>query len=277
MGEITGIAWCDHTFNPWWGCVERSEGCDNCYAREMANRFAPGLWGKDAGRRFFGDKHWNEPLRWDRKATLAGVRRRVFSGSMCDIMEDRRDLDAARARLFLTVESTPNLDWLFCTKLPQNYRRLLPAEWLRNPRRNVWGLTTVENQQNVWRAHELLLTPLVIRGISYEPALGPLDWSGLHLKPATLGDAAGFPDHNGTDGHAGIHWPIIGGESGAGARRFELAWARAAIARCQEAGVPVFMKQLGSNCEIPTRHAAGADPNEWPEDLRVREFPVLGG
>lgn len=60
MGKETGIAWTDGTFNPWWGCVEVSPACDNCYAREWDARFGGEHWGKDAPRRFFGDKHWNE-------------------------------------------------------------------------------------------------------------------------------------------------------------------------------------------------------------------------
>lgn len=70
MGEKTGITWTDHTFNPWWGCVEVSPGCDHCYARTDAKRYGHDVWGKDAGRRFFGDKHWNQPRQWNRQAEI---------------------------------------------------------------------------------------------------------------------------------------------------------------------------------------------------------------
>jgi hypothetical protein len=81
-------------------------------------------------------------------------------------------------------------------------------------------------------------------------------------------------------------WVIVGGESGAGARPFDLAWARAIVAQCKAAGVPVFVKQLGAKPirlardgdgfhEVPAlRNKKGGDPAEWPEDLRVREFPA---
>ena len=62
MGDTTAISWADATFNPWWGCVEVSPACDHCYARDFAARTWPGLWGAEAPRRFFGDKHWNEPF-----------------------------------------------------------------------------------------------------------------------------------------------------------------------------------------------------------------------
>ena len=83
-----------------------------------------------------------------------------------------------------------------------------------------------------------------------------------------------------------IQWIIIGGESGTKARPFDLAWARSTVAQCKAAGVPVFCKQVGSNAgsmlnayggtweQFPTKDRAGADPAEWPEDLRVREFPA---
>jgi protein gp37 len=145
MAERTALAWCHHTFNPWWGCVEVSPACDHCYAREFAARVRPGLWGKDAPRRFFGDRHWDEPLRWSRGAERAGERRRVFCASMADVLEDRDDAEGtrmteARQRLWAVIASTPGLDWLLLSKRPQNYRRLVPAEIL--DRANVWPGTT---------------------------------------------------------------------------------------------------------------------------------------
>lgn len=131
MGETTGIAWCHHTFNPWWGCVEVSPACDYCYARTEAIRFGHRVWGKDTARRFFGDQHWNEPVRWNRKAELAGERRRVFCASMADVGEERddevgRELGAARARLVALIAATPSLDWLLLTKRPAAFRRVFP-------------------------------------------------------------------------------------------------------------------------------------------------------
>jgi hypothetical protein len=81
--------------------VEVSPACDLCYAREFAvGRFGFDVWGKDKPRKFFGDKHWNEPQRWDKAAAKLGERHRVFCSSMADVFEDRRDLDASRERLW---------------------------------------------------------------------------------------------------------------------------------------------------------------------------------
>src|SRR5262245_10765796 len=245
MGERTAIAWCHHTFNPWWGCVEVSPACDRCYAREFAKRTWPGLWGNDAARRFFGDQHWNEPLRWSRRAEHAGERRRVFCASMADVLETRddvvgRQLDAARSRLWRVIANTPGLDWLLLTKRPQNYRRLVPPEI--RALANVWPGTTVEHQDYLWRARALLdLACEGPRWISYEPTLGPL--------PAT----------------PGIGWYIVGGESGPIHRRLDLTWLAELVRGCRRLGIPLFVKQ-----------DSGRRPGQRgriPDELWVHEFP----
>ncbi|HXJ77945.1 MAG TPA: DUF5131 family protein [Candidatus Methylomirabilis sp.] len=245
MGERTTISWCDHTFNPWWGCVEVSPACDHCYARDFAHRTSPGLWGHEASRRFFGDRHWTEPLRWSRRAEAAGQRRRVFCASMADVLEERddvvgRELDQTRQRLWSTIAGTPALDWLLLTKRPQNYRRLVPAEILARP--NVWPGTTVESADYTWRADALLnLDCAGPRWVSYEPTLGPL---------------SAIP---------GIAWYIVGGESGPIHRPMDPAWIEGLLEGCRRYGAALFVKQ---------------DSGRWPgkqgriaDALWVQEFP----
>src|SRR5688572_21886599 len=116
MGESTTITWTHHSWNPWWGCVKVSEGCKNCYAESFSKRACHDIWGPGSQRRFFGDKHWAEPIKWDRAAEKAGERRRVFCASMADVFEDRPDLVEPRRRLFELIRATPNLDWLLLTK-----------------------------------------------------------------------------------------------------------------------------------------------------------------
>ncbi len=65
MGKYSGIAWTDHTFNPWWGCFKISAGCRSCYAKTLADRFSPGLWEKDGKRRMFPFKHWDQLRAWN--------------------------------------------------------------------------------------------------------------------------------------------------------------------------------------------------------------------
>ncbi len=275
MGAKTGISWTDHTFNPWWGCVRVSPGCEHCYAETFSKRVGEAVWGVDAERRFFGDKHWNEPKKWNREAEKAGERARVFCASMADVFEDRPDLVAEREKLWTLIHCTPWLDWQLLTKRPENIRRMLPPSWGTGwP--NVWLGVTGEDQE--WadrRLRELLTIDAVVRFVSYEPALGPVN----------------FTPHLG-----GLDWIIIGGESGNKARPFNLNWARDVIEQCAHAGVACFMKQFGKEpyeapahvtpytsgpdailCrlyELDIDKAKGGDPVEWPEGLRVREFPV---
>lgn len=211
------IEWTDYTFNPWWGCTEVSPACDHCYARKFAKR--TGLqWGKDAQRRFFSDKHWAEPLRWNAKAEREGQRLKVFCGSMCDILEDRFELANPRLRLSELIAATPFLDWLLLTKRPQNFGRLLP-----DLPENVWRMTTVESPEYYWRIDALRTHRNTIYGLSMEPLLA--DCPNIPLD--------------------GISWVIVGGESGPGARPMHPDWARGVRDQCQAAGVPFFFKQWG--------------------------------
>lgn len=197
MGEDSKIEWTDHTFNPWWGCQRVSPGCENCYAEELDARYFAGKenWGPRAPRRFFADKHWNQPLRWNRQAEEAGVRARVFCASMADWAEDRPDLAEPRARLFRLIRATPNLDWLLLTKREDNIARFLPwapgqpCAWdakghpthvfvgWGEPWPNVWPGVTAEDQKRAnERLPKLLAARAVKRFVSYEPALELVDF-----------------------------------------------------------------------------------------------------
>src|SRR5687768_814805 len=85
LAKNSRIEWTNHTFNPWWGCVKVSEACKHCYAEAWAKRLGSKVWGINADRRFFGDKHWAEPIRWNAAAEETGQRARVFCASMADV------------------------------------------------------------------------------------------------------------------------------------------------------------------------------------------------
>lgn len=173
---------------------------------------------------------------------------------------------------------------------------------------NVWLGVSVENQRTADERIPLLLnTPAAIRFISYEPALGPVVMPEEWLMPAFSAD----DDRYHHPGGRGLDWVILGGESGPGARPCHVAWIRSIVQQCQAAKVPVFVKQLGSS--VVDRNDAGfegdtdeswpmdtkfeqewsernyqgtlgrvrlkkkgGDWNEWPADLRVREYPTKG-
>jgi protein gp37 len=254
-------------------------------------------------------------------------RQQVFCASLADVFEDwsgpmmfsgkqpvyvgkdfrasrdrvtRATMDDVRKRLFALIDATPNLDWLLVTKRPENIRRMWPTEEgyregrdrgpsIRIPRRNVWLLTSVENQEQAdKRIPELLkcrdLVPVL--GLSCEPLLGRVDlgcvaWPLVNARP--IDDFSDGFDALRFDG--GIDWVIVGGESGPNARPCNINWVRSIVCQCDAADVACFVKQLGS---VPFEVASsllgaamkdrkGGDPSEWPGDLQVREFPNTKG
>lgn len=243
MSEKTSIAWCHATFNPWWGCEKVSPACTNCYAEAFAKRTGHDIWGHGSARRFFGDKHWAEPLKWNKAAMEAGERRRVFCASMADVFEDRRDLDTHRDRLWELIKVTPHLDWLLLTKRPKNVSLFLPLSCARRMwPDNVWLGTTVENQsQAELRIPHLLETGARVLFLSCEPLLGPIkiqDW--------------------------GIHWVIAGGESGPGHRMMDLGWAHALRADCLTRNISFFFKQTSGPRPGMNPDALGKFYQEFP-------------
>lgn len=197
-----------------------SDGCKHCYADETAARRGWDVWGKGKARRTFGDKHWAEPLTWNRAAEKEGKRRRVFCSSMCDVFEDHPTIIAQHEKLWPLIRATPMLDWQLVTKRPERIREMLPTDW-RDGWSNVWLGTSVEDMRVASRVDHLRSIPAAVRFISYEPALGPLDDLDI----------------------SGIDWVIYGGESGPKHRPHDLAWPRAMRAKCDAAGVAFFFKQ----------------------------------
>lgn len=266
MAENSAIEWTDSTFNPWIGCTRVSPGCDNCYAaaQDKFRKWTPEGWGGPRRRTSVGN--WQMPQRWDRIARQEGRRFRVFCASLADVFEGRDDLRPTRERLWGLVRRTPNLDWQILTKRPEAIPDLMPpGDWP-----NVWLGTSVETQEYLWRADALRDAPqrVPVRFLSCEPLLGPLSlWDVL----------------------AGLQWVIVGGESGGEARPCRLAWVRDIILQCADQAVACFVKQLGRRPVLPAtpgllpvaiHDSKGGDWDEWPRDLRVRQFPgtaIQGG
>lgn len=249
VGETTAISWCHHTFNTHWGCEKISPACDNCYAESTSKRYGFKIWGQDSERRFFGDKHWSDPLKWNALAHKAGVRRRVFCSSMADVMEDREDLHSVRSRLYELIKGTPHLDWLLLTKRPENFTRFLPSSWLAyrgEMPTNIWGMTTVESAAYLRRIDHLNAIPFAVRGLSIEPMLEAFS-VGSALKK--------------------IQWVIVGTESGNGCRPMQLAWARGLRNECRQNSVAFFAKQFHIDGKLTK------DVSSFPDDLRIQEFP----
>lgn len=243
----------------------------------------------------------------DHAEFVAYQRPRVFP-SLCDWLDDEVSLNWLADFLAL-IQLTPNLDWLLLTKRPEKWRERIDAaavastpfhqrwlvDWLRGkPPENVWFGVSVEDQKRAdERIPELREIPAVVRWLSMEPLLGP-----VRIHEMTTG----FPMHIRRDGSGvgaptWLQWIVVGGESGPQARPCSVEWIRSIILQGRQAGVPVFVKQIGNRpiakeSELWRSHgepddwkpgtsvvpmkihdSKGGDPSEWPEDLRVRQFP----
>ena len=224
MSKDSKIEWTHHTFNPWWGCVKVSPACKNCYADTWSRRVGHNLWGAKSPRRFFGENHWREPIKWNEQAARNRERYRVFCASMADVFETRKELNEHRYKLWELIEETPYLDWLILTKRPQNISIYSP--WEKWPP-NVWLGTTAET--NKWareRIDHLAKINARIHFISAEPLLGSIDLTRW------LSDAC-------------LDWVIAGGESGPRARPTRPSWIRELRDQCNTYQVPFHFKQWG--------------------------------
>lgn len=282
MAERTAIAWAHSTFNPWLGCTKVGPGCDHCYAELLdRNRFSHTLgpwtgdvprtqqrvihWGAGAPRHRTSVANWRLPVKWNRMAAASGEPWRVFCASLADVFDNEVPV-AWRMELFDLIRRTPALTWMLLTKRIGNAEAMLPGGWYAGgeapfgPFANVWLGITVVNQEEADRdIPKLLAIPARVRWLSCEPLLGWLDLR-RYLVPLSAGKPAPRVD-----------WVIVGGESGKAARPMDLNWAREIRNDCLSHGVPLFVKQMGSGSGFKDR--AGANPAEWPDEYRIREFP----
>ena len=248
MGANSKISWTSHTFNCWWGCtkVGGSPACDHCYAESWAKRTGFDIWGDDRSRRYFGDKHWNEPLCWNKAAEKSGEMARVFCSSMADWAEGRPEQKEHLDRLWTLIDKTDWLTWMMLTKRPQLIGKLCP--YRNHPR--VWQGTTTETQ--AWldlRWEHLKRVESSVYWFSAEPLFEPLKLPADFLALGKRG------------------WVIVGGENSPRARHMDLAWARSIRDQCQDFGVRFHMKQMSGRTK--------AELEAIPEDLMIREFPEV--
>lgn len=283
MGR-TAIEWTDYSWNPITGCSPVSEGCQNCYARRMANRLR-GRCGYPKENPFKVTLHperLDEPLKWRKP-------RKVFVCSMSDLFHPDVPFEYI-AKVWQTMNNAEQHTFLVLTKRPKRMAEFLSLlAWYTHDREvepaeavlgtggkytlpNVWLGVTAENQA---RADEripiLLQIPATVRFVSVEPMLGPVDiYKYLDIyDPPTLSNPDGYnPDK------VLLDWVICGGETGPGARPMHPDWVRSLVLQCKNAGVPIFVKQMGSVwAKAHSSDRASNRPEEWPEDLRIRELP----
>lgn len=322
MSETTNIQWCDSSWSPWLGCSKVSPGCKNCYITTTTPFRTRNLKHGEPRQRTSAS-YWKQPVKWNRdiqkwrdqpcdprfRPAVDGHPNLKVFPSLCDWLDPEVPIEWFVDYLFLMFK-TKNLNWLNLTKRIENFLdRLYKAKvhyearngaddfvrWLfgwfnGEAPSNIWIGVSVEDQKRAdERIPQLLKIPAWVRFLSVEPLLGPVKICQWMYRKTT---AESFPQF----AKQQIDWVIVGGESGPGARPCNVEWIRSVVRQCKAAGVPCFVKQLGSvpkmdvevHCESPAlaglrgvelrplklKHSKGGDPAEWPEELRVREWPA---
>lgn len=277
---MTKIEWTNETWNPVIGCSKVSEGCENCYAERMAARLAynpvtpmysdvmrqPSMmsgrlvWN---GTTAFVESALNKPLK-RKKPTM------FFVCSMGDFWHPSVEPEW-RGRVYDVVRKCPQHIFQFLTKRPE-----LIIDWPADLS-NSWLGATAENQAMADKRIPILKQiPAAVRFVSVEPLLEGVEIPDTFLRK--------------------LDWVIVGCESGADRRPCRMEWVESVVDQCKAAGVPVFVKQLaveqcqscnstypeGTFAEHETCSECGhgryrtlisKDPSEWPEHLRVRQWP----
>ncbi len=214
MARVTTIEWTEMTWNPVTGCVKVSPGCKHCYAETLSKRLK--AMGSERYQNGFQvtthDDLIDLPKRWKRA-------RIVFVNSMSDLFHEEVSLNFIR-RVFETMRQCPQHQFQVLTKRAERLAELsLKLRWSSN----IWMGVSIESQEYAYRSRLLRSVPAALRFLSVEPLLGPIE--NLPLK--------------------GIHWVIVGGESGPGARPMKQEWVETIYQQCRDQSVPFFFKQWG--------------------------------
>ncbi len=241
MAARSSIEWTEATWNPVTGCSKVSAGCAHCYAERMANRLrAMGIARYRNGFRVtLHPDLLDLPKRWR-------APRLVFVNSMSDLFHEDVPLEFIW-QVFETMRACPDHTFQVLTKRSARLRNI--ADRLDWPA-NVWMGVSVEDVRVLDRIADLRTVPATVRFLSCEPLLGPLD-------PLPLN---------------GIHWVIVGGESGPRARPLRAEWVRSIRDQCRATGVPFFFKQWGgTRKDLTGRRLDGLTYDELPQPETVRD------
>lgn len=241
MADRSSIEWTEATWNPTTGCDRTSPGCDNCYALTLARRLKamgnlkyqvdgdPRTSGPGFGITVHKD-HLDLPKRWS-------APRVIFVNSMSDLFHPAVP-DSFIANVFCVMRDTPHHTYQVLTK---RSKRLMSIGRTLDWPDNVWMGVSVEDDRYKFRAAHLLRTPAITKFLSIEPLIGPVGELNLN----------------------GIHWVIVGGESGPHARPVRREWIADIRDQCMSVRVPFFFKQWGGR--TPKAGGRELDGRTWSE------------
>lgn len=255
MGIKSNIQWTDATWNIAVGCKKIDADCKYCYMYRDSlegTRYNPKIVRKTK-------TVFNMPMKLKEPS-------KIFTSSLTDWCLP--EIDPFRHEMFEIIRACPQHTFQLLTKRPERLAHVLPLDWGRGYR-NCWLGTSVgsDTDQAMQRIHDLCVADAEVKFISVEPLWGrmrdfiPFDYQLTGREPM-------------------IDWVIVGGESGndKGKYRYrdcELAWIEEVVEQCRAAGVPVFVKQLGTflSKKLGLKDRHGGDISEFPSHLRIRQFP----
>ncbi len=291
---MSKIEWTQQTWNPVTGCTAVSEGCRHCYAAAMSKRLAAMGHEDKYGGLINSDGHFNGKVKLHDDVLERPIRRgkptMYFVNSMSDLFHQRVPFDfidkvwATMAwcsqHTFQVLTKRPARAAEYMSRFPDcavdmarsvaglnkpNFSMLASVIqiYIRNQPDgafpNIWFGTSVEDSDVLHRIEQLKQSPAAVRFLSCEPLIGPIDLAGKL---------------------DGIDWVIVGGESGPKARPCDLTWIHSIVRDCTNAGVPVFVKQLGSRPvhlgeRMKFKARKGNELDEWADYLQRREMPEV--
>lgn len=248
MAGLSDIEWTDATWNPVAGCRVLSAGCTNCYAMRMAARLqAMGHRSYEGTTRKSGDRYvWTGRTNLVEHALTAPLSWRkprfVFVNSMSDLFQDSIPFEFVE-RVWEIMENVPIHTFQILTKQPERMAEFLDRRGGESLK-NVWLGTSVEDKRVTSRIDALRQCNAVVRFISFEPLIGSVGKLDL----------------------LGIHWAIVGGESGPGARALKSEWVEHIFSQCETQGLHFFFKQWGGvNKKRTGRTFKGRTWDEMPD------------
>jgi protein gp37 len=246
MGRNSSISWTDVTWNIAVGCSKVDKDCLYCYMYRDGKRY-----GYDPREIRRTKTVFNLPLKIKEPS-------RIFTSSLTDVFHPA--IDSFRDEMWEIIRQCPHHTFQVLTKRPERIVECLPDDW-GDGWNNVWMGTSIGHQEAIGRIHQLLEVPASKRFVSFEPLWSKVD---MNLDLSDL---------------CSIDWAIIGGESGneTGMYRYRpctIEWIESLISDLTPT-TSIFVKQLGTHLakEMGLKDRNGGDIDEWPEHLRIREFP----
>lgn len=256
MAQKSNIQWTDATWNIARGCTKVDEDCKYCYMyRESLKHTRYNPYQVTRTKTVF-----NLPLKLHTPS-------KIFTSSLTDVFHP--DCDGFRNEMWDIIRQCPQHTFQILTKRPERIIEHTPDDLINSS--NIWLGTSIGSQNSIHRIYDLVL-PITkgVKFLSLEPLHGRID----------------FPLNDSVDmGHRVkdlIDWVIVGGESGndTGKYRYrpcELAWIKKIVQDCKRNQIPVFVKQLGTHLakQMGLKDRHGGNIEEWPEELQIREFPIV--